>query len=133
LQLRPPGQVDGSKVKSVLLIDETLDAATPYEDSLYVRSLFPGASLIAEPGGTTHAGTLFGNACVDDQIAAYMATGKLPPRKPGYRADTYCAPLPQPVPVAPATSVSATNSSAVRDSRPATLSARALLTQLVRG
>ncbi len=128
-----PVKVDGSKVKSVLLIDETLDAATPYEGSLYVRSLFPGASLIAEPGGTTHAGTLFGNACVDNQIAAYMATGKLPPRKPGYRADTYCAPLPQPVPVAPATSVSAANNSAVRDSRPATLSARALLTRLVRG
>jgi len=128
-----PVKVDGSKVKSVLLIDETLDAATPYEGSLYVRSLFPGASLIAEPGGTTHAGTLFGNACVDNQIAAYMATGKLPPRKPGYRADTYCAPLPQPVPVAPATSVSAANNSAIRDSRPATLSARALLTRLVRG
>jgi pimeloyl-ACP methyl ester carboxylesterase len=128
-----PVKVDGSKVKSVLLIDETLDAATPYEGSLYVRSLFPGASLIAEPGGTTHAGTLFGNACVDDQIAAYMATGKLPPRKPGYRADTYCAPLPQPVPVGPATSVAAANSSAVRDSRSEALSARALLTRLVRG
>ena len=58
--------------------------------------------LLAEPGGTTHAGTLFGNACVDDQIADYLATGKLPARKHGDRADTFCAPLPQPDPTASA-------------------------------
>ena len=52
----------------------------------------------AGTGGTTHAGTLFGNACVDDQIANYIANGTLPARQPGYGADTYCKPLPQPVP-----------------------------------
>jgi pimeloyl-ACP methyl ester carboxylesterase len=82
----------------VLLISETLDAATPYEGSLYVRSLFPGSVLIAEPGGTTHAGSLFGNACVDDRIAAYLATGALPPRQPGGEADLECDPLPEPDP-----------------------------------
>jgi hypothetical protein len=85
-------------VAGALLIDETLDAATPYEGSLEVRRLFPRSSLIAEPGGTTHAGSLLGNACVDDQIADYLATGKLPIRKPGNGADALCAPLPQPVP-----------------------------------
>ena len=82
----------------ILLIDETLDAATPFAGSLEVRRRFPNSSLIAEPGGTTHAGTLFGNACVDDQIADYLATGTLPTREAGNHADTYCAPLPQPVP-----------------------------------
>ena len=73
--------IDGSKTKtSVLMIDETLDAATPYPGSLYVRSLYPGARLIAEPGGTTHAGTLYGNECVDGQIADYLADGTLPAR-----------------------------------------------------
>ena len=43
-------KVDGSKVKSLLMIDETLDAATPYSGSLEVRKLFPNASLIALPG-----------------------------------------------------------------------------------
>ena len=66
-------KVDGSKVTSVLLIDETLDAATPYSGSLEVRKLFPDASLIALPGGTTHADSLFGDACEDNQIAAYLA------------------------------------------------------------
>ncbi len=93
-----PVKVDGSKVASALLIDETLDAATPYEGSLEVRRLYPHSSLIALPGGTSHANSLYGDACEDDQIAAYLATGTLPPRRPGDGADTTCAPLPQPVP-----------------------------------
>ncbi|WP_043842717.1 alpha/beta hydrolase [Amycolatopsis taiwanensis] len=93
-----PVTVDGSKVAGALLIDETLDAATPYAGSLEVRRLFPHASLIAEPGGTTHADSLSGDACVDDQVADYLAKGELPARKPGDHADTTCAPLPDPVP-----------------------------------
>ena len=53
-----PVDIDGSKVQSALLLDETLDAATPFEGSLEVRSRFPGSSLIAGPGGTTHAASL---------------------------------------------------------------------------
>jgi pimeloyl-ACP methyl ester carboxylesterase len=111
-----PVNVDGRRVASALLVDETLDAATPYEGSLEVRRRFPNASLIAEPGGTTHAGTLFGNACVDNQIADYLISGKLPARKPGNRADAICAPLPQPDPTAASAaraSVSAGGSAAV--------------------
>ena len=67
-----PVHINGMKTKSVLLIDETLDAATPFEGSLEVRRLYPNSSLIAEPGGATHADALFGNACVDDQIASYL-------------------------------------------------------------
>ena len=98
-----PVNVDGSKVPSVLMIDETLDAATPYEGSLEVRKRFPGAVLIAEPGGTSHAITPRGNACVDNKIADYLATGALPPRQPGREADVECAPLPLPVPPRAAT------------------------------
>jgi hypothetical protein len=93
-----PVDVDGSKVKSALLIDETLDAATPFEGSLEVRKRFPNSSLIAEPGGMTHADSLSGDACVDNQVAAYLANGKLPARKPGDGPDVECAPLPDPVP-----------------------------------
>ena len=126
-----PVTIDGTKTQSALLIDETLDAATPYEGSLYVRSLYPHSALIAEPGGTTHAGTLSGNACVDDQIAAYLATGKLPAREPGNRADAYCAPLPQPVPTAAAAGPVAAGAAAVRDSS-STGQTRRSLTVLVR-
>jgi len=97
-----PVKVDGKKVPPILLVDETSDAATPYSGSLYTRSIFPKSVLLAEPGGTTHAGTLYGDACVDDTIASYLATGVLPARtgKAGYGADKTCAPLPQPDPTA---------------------------------
>jgi pimeloyl-ACP methyl ester carboxylesterase len=92
-----PVRVNGHHV-AALLVGETLDAATPFTGSLEVRRRFPASSLIAEPGGTTHANTLAGNACVDDQIAAYLAAGALPPRRSGNRADASCAPLAVPVP-----------------------------------
>jgi pimeloyl-ACP methyl ester carboxylesterase len=103
-----PMKVNGSKVSSVLLVDETLDAATPYSGSLEVRRLYPHASLLALPGGTSHANSLNGDACEDNTIARYLANGTLPPRKPGNNtADAYCAPLPQPVPTASSATVNA--------------------------
>lgn len=95
-----PVRVDGSKVSGALLISEELDAATPYEGSLEVRTLFPRSSLISAPGGTTHAGSLSGVACVDDKVAAYLATGALPERTAGPGSDVQCEPVPPPVPTA---------------------------------
>jgi pimeloyl-ACP methyl ester carboxylesterase len=99
----PPVDVTGRRVAPVLLIDETLDAATPFSGSLEVRRRFPAARLIALPGGTNHAFSLFGNSCLDDQIAAYLADGTLPARKPGAGPDTSCDPLPTPDPTSAAT------------------------------
>jgi pimeloyl-ACP methyl ester carboxylesterase len=106
-----PVKVDGSKAPPILLVDETLDAATPYQGSLVVRNLFPKARLLALPGGTSHANSLFGNACEDNKIAAYLATGALPTRLAGTRADTYCKPFPQPVPGASVSLSNGANSS----------------------
>lgn len=75
----------------VLLISETLDAATPYAGALATRSLFPTSALVAGKGGTTHAAGLSGIACVDDTIARYLKNGTLPKRKDGRRADRTCA------------------------------------------
>jgi TAP-like protein len=93
-----PVKVSGSKISSALLIDETLDAATPFEGSEYVRQVFPHSVLLAEPGGTSHADSLFGNLCVDNTIARYLANGSLPPRNPSAKWDKTCKPLPRPVP-----------------------------------
>jgi TAP-like protein len=65
-----------------------------------VRRLFPHSVLLAEPGGTSHADSLFGNLCVDGTIASYLETGKLPPRKPHAEWDITCQPLPVPNPTA---------------------------------
>jgi hypothetical protein len=67
-----------------------------------VRKRFGKARLIAEPGGTSHANSLSGNACVDDRIAAYLDRGTLPRRRSGTRADVTCAPSPRPEPGADA-------------------------------
>jgi len=95
-----PTEVDGYKAPPILLVSETLDAATPFSGSLKVRKLFPRASLVEGVGGTTHAGSLFGDKCVDETVADYLATGALPKRVHGNRSDKRCAPIPKPDPAA---------------------------------
>ncbi|MFI7539890.1 alpha/beta hydrolase [Actinoplanes sp. NPDC049599] len=99
-----PVRVSGLAAPPVLLISETLDAATPFSGSLEVRKRFPRSALIEGVGGTTHAGSLFGNACVDNTIADYLATGALPRRVKADRADKRCKPIapPDPTPAAAA-------------------------------
>ena len=93
-----PVDVDGAAVPPILIVGETLDAATPFSGSLAVRELFPRSRLVAEPGGTSHADSLNGNDCVDGAIAAYLGDGDLPARKAGEGPDLTCAPLPPPTP-----------------------------------
>ena len=93
-----PVAINGNGIHNALLIDETLDPATPFEGSLEVRKLFPHSVLLAEPGGTTHAETPDGDLCVDGTIAAYLATGALPARDNRAPWDKTCAPPPVPVP-----------------------------------
>ncbi|CAF3821527.1 unnamed protein product [Rotaria sp. Silwood1] len=95
---KTPVNVDGSQVSPILLIDETLDAPTPFEGSLEVRRRFPRATLLAVPNGTNHGASLRGNNCVDNIVAQYLLSGTLPPRKLGDGPDLECAPLPEPVP-----------------------------------
>ena len=101
-------KISGKQIKSALLIDETLDAATPFEGSLYVRKIFPHSVLLAEPGGTTHADSLSGDLCVDNTIANYLAYGKLPKRDNHAKWDKTCKPLPRPVPSKSSASATAT-------------------------
>ena len=91
-----PANVSGETVPPLLLINETLDAATPYSGALEVRKRFPRSSLIEGVGGTTHAGSLFGAKCVDNAIAAYLASGALPKRLRGERSDKRCKPIEPP-------------------------------------
>ena len=85
----PP--IDGSKVKvPFLLVQQTLDGATPYAGGLAVRKEFPTTAMIAEVGATTHASVYAGNKCLDDVITAYLLNGTLPNRASGDVADVSC-------------------------------------------
>ncbi len=109
-----PVPIRGGRVRSpVLLIDETLDAATPFSGSLEVRRRFPRSSLIEGVGGTTHAGSLSGVACTDNAIAAYFRNGTVPHRRSGNRSDKQCPPVPQPNPTVPPPNPAATPSGGV--------------------
>jgi len=112
-----PVKVDGRHVQSALLINETLDAATPYSGALQTRKTFPHSVLIEGVGGTTHAGSLSGVACTDDRIVAYLQTGALPARRPGNQSDVKCPPVPalQPDAALAATAKSSGATAALRE------------------
>jgi hypothetical protein len=100
-----PLRITGAGVGEALLLDETHDAATPYEGSLHLRSVYRQARLVAVRGGTSHAITPSGNRCTDNRIFDYLATGKLPARRAGGRADVVCPAPPKPSPNPPASAV----------------------------
>jgi pimeloyl-ACP methyl ester carboxylesterase len=95
-----PLAINGLRTPEVLLVNSTLDGATPYPGALAVRRLFPHAVLVAQVGSVSHADSLNGNPCVDSAVIAYLRGGKLPPRKPGNKPDVSCkrSPLPTPKP-----------------------------------
>ncbi len=91
-----PVTVDGAKAPAILLISESHDAATPFSGSLEVRSRFPKSALIEGVGGYSHSTSLWGEKCVDDAIAKYLASGKLPKRVSGRKSDKKCTGLKPP-------------------------------------
>jgi pimeloyl-ACP methyl ester carboxylesterase len=93
----PTLKLDGKGMTPALLVQSTLDAATPYPGGVEMHKVLP-SRLVAEIGGKTHANTLNGNACLDDKVAAYLSTGALPGDKPGSGPDATCKALPDPVP-----------------------------------
>jgi pimeloyl-ACP methyl ester carboxylesterase len=95
---RRPVTITGAGAPPMLLISETLDAATPYSGALEARRVFGKSVLVEGLGGTTHAGSLSGVACTDNAIAAYLTDGTLPARVAGNRSDKQCPAVPQPTP-----------------------------------
>ncbi|MGH3376593.1 MAG: alpha/beta hydrolase, partial [Actinoallomurus sp.] len=91
----PTLKINAKGMTPALLVQSTLDAATPYPGGVEMHKLLP-SRLVAELGGKTHANTLNGNACLDDKVAAYLETGALPKDKPGGGPDVTCKALPDP-------------------------------------
>ena len=79
----------------VLLLQATLDAATPYQGGVEMHGLLEGSRLVIEDGGRTHVIALRGNRCIDRIFEDYLATGRLPADR------THCQKVPDPVPIAP--------------------------------
>ncbi|NBM20548.1 alpha/beta hydrolase [Streptomyces sp. GC420] len=93
-----PVDVSNKKLPPVLLFQATDDAATPYQGGVVVHRKLRGSSLVVEQGGGNHGITLSGNTCLDDHLAAYLATGEVPRGGSG-AADAICSALPDPEPL----------------------------------
>ncbi|MDV5149323.1 alpha/beta hydrolase [Streptomyces sp. SBC-4] len=95
--LTPP-DVTNDELPPTLILQATEDAATPYEGGMALHRLLRGSSLVVEEGGGNHGVTLGGNDCLDDHLAAYLATGTVPRGKDGSEVDAVCEALPEPEP-----------------------------------
>ncbi|MEU6236401.1 alpha/beta hydrolase [Kitasatospora sp. NPDC047058] len=66
-----------------LIVAATGDPRTPYRDSTALHGLLPGSRLLTLQGADRHAlYGMYGNACVDDTVNAYLASGRLPQSDP---------------------------------------------------
>ena len=64
----------------MLMLQGTLDAATPYQGALVARRLLPTARLVVVEGGGNHGQSLADppNTCVNGYLNRYLADGSLP-------------------------------------------------------
>ena len=100
-----PVRVTNHKLPPVLLFQATDDAATPYEGGVTMHRKLKGSSLVVEQGGGNHGITLSGSDCLDNYLADYLADGTVP-RAKGSVADAVCQALPDPEPLAAASTKS---------------------------
>jgi pimeloyl-ACP methyl ester carboxylesterase len=93
-----PFQVNGAKLPPVLMLQGTLDAATPYAGAQDAHKLLPTARMVVVQGGGNHGQSLASppDSCVDSYLNNYLVGGAVP-EKPGL-VNATCAPVPDPTP-----------------------------------
>jgi pimeloyl-ACP methyl ester carboxylesterase len=93
-----PFQVNGAKLPPVLMLQGTLDAATPYAGAQDAHKLLPTARMVVVEGGGNHGQSLESppDDCVQGYLSGYLASGTLPGRAGLVNAT--CAPVADPAP-----------------------------------
>jgi pimeloyl-ACP methyl ester carboxylesterase len=93
-----PLQINGAGLPGILMLQGTLDAATPYAGAQVAHKLLPSARMVVVEGGGNHGQSLADppNTCVDGYLNRYLATGSLP-SAPGL-VNATCPALPDPTP-----------------------------------
>jgi pimeloyl-ACP methyl ester carboxylesterase len=93
-----PLRINGAGLPPILMLQGTLDAATPYPGALVARRLLPSARMVVVAGGGNHGQSLAypANSCVNGYLDRYLATGSLPDG-PGL-VNATCKALPPPAP-----------------------------------
>jgi pimeloyl-ACP methyl ester carboxylesterase len=75
-----PPHIDGAGLPPILMLQGTLDAATPYRGALVARRLLPSARMVVVEGGGNHGQSLTTppNTCVLGYLGRYLGNGQLP-------------------------------------------------------
>jgi len=93
-----PLQIKGAGLPGILMLQGTLDPATPYAGAQVAHSLLPSARMVVVVGSGNHGQSLADppNDCVNGYLNRYLATGALPQR-PGL-VNATCPAVPNPTP-----------------------------------
>jgi pimeloyl-ACP methyl ester carboxylesterase len=93
-----PLQIKGAGLPGILMLQGTLDPATPYAGAQDAHRLLPSARMVVVEGGGNHGQSLEDppNSCVQGYVNAYLATGALP-QAPGL-VNATCPATPDPTP-----------------------------------
>ncbi|MGX1762477.1 alpha/beta hydrolase [Streptomyces lydicus] len=91
-QQRPVEVQTGKGLPSVLIVQSTRDAATPYGGAVELHHRFKGSRLITERDAGSHGVTGQVNPCINDRVDAYFVEGKTDTK------DVTCAPHATPQP-----------------------------------
>ncbi len=91
-----PLQIKGAGLPGILMLQGTLDAATPYQGAQEAHRLLPSARMVVVTNGGNHGQSLAQppNNCVNGYLNRYLATGALP-TGPGL-VNATCPALPPP-------------------------------------
>jgi pimeloyl-ACP methyl ester carboxylesterase len=75
-----PLQISGAGLPGILMLQGTLDAATPYAGAQDAHRLLPSARMVVVEGGGNHGQSFEQppDTCVQGYVNAYLATGALP-------------------------------------------------------
>ncbi|AHH97802.1 alpha/beta hydrolase [Kutzneria albida] len=76
-----PTRIDGRGLPPILMLQGTLDGATPFEGAVRTHALLPSSHLVTEQGGGSHG--LYNrpqvhNSCVDGYATDYFLRGAVP-------------------------------------------------------
>ncbi len=75
-----PLQIKGAGLPGILMLQGTLDPATPYTGAQNAHKLLPSARMVVVEGGGNHGQSMEqpSNSCVQGYLNAYLSTGALP-------------------------------------------------------
>ena len=75
-----PLQIKGQGLPPILMLQGTLDAATPYAGAQNAHKLLPSARMVVVEGSGNHGQSQLvpPNTCVQDYLNGYLATGAVP-------------------------------------------------------